>query len=195
MNRTDTRLRSRVRATTVALAACATLAVTALTGCSSGHIAQTSSQAPAVNGTEGVLGHVALRNVRIQADQSGDQVRPGRSVDLLFVASNQSPDVSDELTGISTPIGEVSLGGSKNLPAGGILVVDTAEGQKASPISAIRELRNVEDANAAAATVKLNTPISNGLTYDFTFNFKNAGDITLMVPISASSTVDPDQDR
>ncbi len=194
MNRTDTGLRTRARAITAGLTACAALGATALTGCSSGQIAQTSSQAAGVNGTEGVLGHVALRNVRIQADQSGDHLRPGRSVDLLFVASNQSPEVADELTEISTPIGEVSLGGSKHLPAGGILVVATPAGQKASPIGGIRELRNVEDANAAAATVKLDEPISNGLTYDFTFTFKKAGDITLMVPIAAA-TAEPAQER
>jgi copper(I)-binding protein len=184
VNRIETRPRARIRAV-AGLASCALLAAAALPGCSSGQISQTANQVSAVNGTEGALGHVALRNVRIQADQTRDFLRPGKSVDLLFVATNQSPDTSDELTGISTDIGKVTVGGSKTLPAGGKLVVETTAGQDATPMSAVQQ-PNSEAAKAAAATVKLDKPISNGLTYDFTFDFKKAGNITLAVPIAAA---------
>ncbi|HEU4360945.1 MAG TPA: hypothetical protein VFR27_05480 [Mycobacterium sp.] len=156
----------------------------AIAGCGTGQIAQTTDQASAVNGTEGVVGDVALRDVRIQAVQTGDMLGPGRTVDLAFVVSNQSLDTTDELTGISTDIGRVSLTGIKKLPAGGSLIVSppAAPGSTApSP----KELRAVEDAGTATATVTLDKPISNGLTYGFTFAFKQAGPITLAVPISA----------
>ncbi|PQM49389.1 Putative lipoprotein LpqE [Mycobacterium talmoniae] len=187
MNRIDTRLRTRVSAATVGLALCAALGAGTLSGCGTGQISQTANQASAVNGTGGVLKHVALRNVRIQSDQSGDFVEPGKTVDLDFVVSNQSPDTRDELTGIHTDIGTVTVNGNKTLPAGGMLVVGTPAGQDVAPAKAMQELRNIEDASAAAATVALTKPISNGLTYNVTFDFKVAGSITLAVPISAGT--------
>jgi hypothetical protein len=184
VNRIDTRPRARICAA-AGLATCALVAAAALAGCSSGQIAQTAQQVSAVNGTEGAVGDVALRNVRIEANQTGDFLRPGKSVGLLFVATNQSPDTSDELTQISTGIGPVTVDGSKTLPAGGKLVVETPAGQDATPISAVQQPNNATT-KTAAATVKLDKPISNGLTYDFTFDFKQAGNITLAVPIAAA---------
>ncbi len=35
------------------------------------------------------------------------------------------------------------------------------------------------------AKVALTEPISNGFTYDFTFNFERSGSVTVTVPISA----------
>lgn len=175
MHRFSTRIVAAVAGVVTALA---------LAGCSTGHISQSANQSSAVNGTGGVLGHLALRNVHIQADQSGDFLPPGKTVDLLFVVSNQSPDTNDELTSISTDIGKVALNGSKKVPAGGKLVVGTPAGQDAAPMNAIQALREVEDATIAAATVTLDKPISNGLTYEFTFEFKEAGQLTLAVPIS-----------
>lgn len=191
MNPIHTRLRTRVCTTTAGLASCALLAAAALAGCSTGQISQTANQASAVNGTGAVLEHVALRNVRIQADQTGDFVEPGRTVDLMFVASNQSPDTGDALTGISTAIGQVTVSGSKNLPAGGVLVVANPNAQDAAQMTTIQELRTVDDTNAAAATVALDKPISNGLSYDFTFDFKEAGSITLAVPVTADRASQP----
>ncbi len=49
-------------------------------------------QEPAVNGNKVTIKNVALRDIRIQADQTGDFVQPGRTVDLVLVAVNQSPD-------------------------------------------------------------------------------------------------------
>ncbi|MGH3523479.1 MAG: hypothetical protein ACRDU4_11800 [Mycobacterium sp.] len=109
----------------------------------------------------------------------------------MFVASNQSTDTSDGLTGISTGIGKVSVTGGRKLPAGGILIVGTPAGQDVAAVPILRELRGVEDADVGAATVALDKPISNGLTYNFTFNFKKAGRISLAVPISAGVTAQP----
>ena len=41
--------------------------------------------------------------------------------------------------------------------------------------------------------VTLNKPITNGLTYDFTFTFQNAGQTTVPVPISAGEAPRRDQ--
>lgn len=181
MNRFVTRLSAAV----VGLVTATTLA-----GCGTGQISQTANQAPAVNGTGGVLNNVSLRNVRIHAEQTGDQVQPGQTADLLFVVSNQSPDAGDELTGVQTDIGKVAWPGAKSLPAGGMLIVGTPTGADVAPANALQKLHG-EKVKTGTATIRLDKPISNGLTYDVTFNFANAGSITLAVPISAGLQAQP----
>lgn len=162
-------------------------AAVALAGCGTGQIAQTTEKASAVNGAEGAAGKVVLRNVRLEAVQTGDSIPAGSTVDLAFVASNQSADVPDELVKISTDIGKVSPTGTKKLPAGGVLIVNPPTAKDAMSPAALKQLRDVEDASAATATVALDEPIRNGLTYEFTFEFKHAGPITVKnVPVSAA---------
>ena len=71
------------------LVACVLIAAT-LTGCSAGQQSQTSIQESAVNGASGGVGTIALRDVRIRAQVTGAALQPGESVDLLFVAVNES---------------------------------------------------------------------------------------------------------
>lgn len=164
------------------LAACglaaAVLVGGALTGCGAGQVSQTATQEPAVNGTSANLGAIALRNVHLRADQVSDFVQPGSEVELLFQASNASPDVPDKLVSITSEFGTVSLTGDTTLPASGVLTVGAPDGQTTP-------LENVEAAEAAEAKVSLTKPITNGLTYDFTFKFEKAGEATVAVPISA----------
>jgi hypothetical protein len=169
----------RLSAPVAALAAGGLVGAVALTGCGSGQVSQTSSQASAVDGSQAVINNVALRNVRIQAVQTGDFLRPGAKVDLVLVVTNQSPDVADKLVGITTDIGTVTVTGDSRLPAGGVLFVGTPQGQNRKAVDA------VEAADTAKASVELSQPITNGLNYNFTFNFEKAGSTSLMVPISA----------
>lgn len=155
------------------------LGAVALTGCSSGQLAQTSQQAPAVNGTATTISNILLRNVHIQAVQTSAFLKPGHQVDLVLVATNQSPDLADKLVGITTDIGTVTVSGDTRVPAGGVLFVGTADGQNRKAVDAVEPAKN------AKATVALNKPITNGLTYNFTFDFENAGSGSLPVPISA----------
>ncbi|HYB37771.1 MAG TPA: hypothetical protein VEF72_19855 [Mycobacterium sp.] len=177
MNRFNIRLRTRIFA--VAFGLTVVGLVSALTGCGSGQLSQTAAQEPAVNGTKVTFNNVALRDVRIQSAQTGDFLRPGRTVDLVLVAVNQSPDISDRLVGISSDIGTVTVTGDARLPAGGTLFVGTPSGQN------VKALDMVEAAETAKATVVLAKPITNGLTYNFAFDFEKAGRGSLMVPISA----------
>jgi len=154
------------------------LAVAVLTGCGAGQISQMATQEPAVNGNKVTLNNVALRDIRMQAVQTGDFLQPGKTVDLVLVAVNQSPDVPDRLVGVTTDIGAVTISGDARLPASGMLFIGTPEGQKVAP-------GPIGSSNAAKATVNLAKPISNGLTYNFTFNFEKAGQASVTVPISA----------
>jgi hypothetical protein len=151
---------------------------TALSGCGAGQISQTSTQEPAVNGNRVTINNVALRDIRIQAAQTGDFLQPGRTVDLVLVAVNQSPDTTDRLVSISSDIGTVTLSGDARLPAGGMLFIGAPEGHRVAP-------GPLESNNAVKATVNLSKPITNGLAYNFTFNFEKAGQASVMVPISA----------
>ncbi len=176
----DSKPRSNRRpARVAALAAGGLIGAVALAGCGAGQLSQTASQESAVDGNAAAVKNVALRNVRIQAQQSTDFLRPGSTVDLVLVVINQSPDVADKLVGISTDIGKVTVTGNPSLPAGGTLFVGTPNGQNKKAVDA------VEAAGTVKATVALDKPITNGPNYNFTFDFEKAGSVSLAVPISA----------
>lgn len=177
MNRIRTGLPIRL-STRVALVGLAALFAAVLTGCGAGQIAQTAVQEPAVNGNRTTINNIALRNIRIQAVQPNDFVQPGRTVELVLVAVNQSPDVADRLVGISSDIGTVTVTGDGRVPASGMLFIGRPDGQNVAP-------GPLDSNNAAKATVNLVKPISNGLTYNFTFTFEKAGQGSVSVPISA----------
>ena len=67
------------------------------------------------------------------------------------------------------------------MPASGVLLVGAADGQTTA-------LERVEAAEAVEASVMLTKPITNGITYNFTFDFERAGQGTIPVPISAGET-------
>jgi copper(I)-binding protein len=176
------RFRSRSAAVTAGLAACGLALVAALSGCSAGQITQTSVQEPGINGTAAIAGDptsgIALRNIHLRVDQTSDYVQPGKDVELLFVAVNESVKDKDKLLSITSKIGTVALTGDPSIPAGGVLVVGTPDGQPSA-------LDATEAAKTVEAKVALTEPISNGLTYDFTFTFERSGAVTVTVPISA----------
>lgn len=180
------RFRLPTSAVTSGLAACGLAAAFALTGCGAGQISQVATQEPAVNGVNATTGKVALRNIHLRAPQTADYVQPGSDVELLFLASNESPDRSDRLVSITSDIGTVTLSGDRTLPPGGVLVVGSPDGE-------ITPLENIETADAVTAEVALSKPITNGLTYDFTFDFEKAGQTTVAVPISAGN--EPRRDK
>ena len=169
------------KASVIGLAACAAVASVALTGCGAGQSSQTATQEPAVNGSAANAGNIALRNVHLRAPQTSDYVQPGSDVELLLVAANNSPDVNDKLLSITSDVGEVTLTGDGTVPAGGVLVIGEPDGQ-------LKALDSAERADAVKAEVGLTKPITNGLTYQFTFNFEKSGQTTVAVPISAGET-------
>jgi hypothetical protein len=169
------RLTNRLVAASAGLAACGLI----LTGCGAGQISQTADQESAVNGATANVANIALRNVHIQAVQSGDSIKPGSTVELIFAAANISPDINDKLVSVNSDVGSVALTGNTSIPAGTSLIVGTADGQpEAAPLGSVQP---------AKAEVTLTKPITNGLTYGFTFNFEKAGQAEVRVPISAGS--------
>ena len=172
------RFRTRTPAKVASLAAVALAAVVTLAGCSAGQVSQTAMQQPAVNGTGATVGSIDLRNVHLRAPQTGDFVQPGSDVELLFVAVNGSETNGDRLISITSDVGTVALTGQSKIPPGGTLLVGTPDLQP-SPLDA------TEGASTAEAAVALTKPITNGLTYGFTFTFEQAGQKKFEVPISS----------
>ena len=168
------RLKNRLFVASAGLAACSLI----LTGCGAGQISQTANQESAVNGTSANVKDIALRNVHLLAVQSSDYLQPGRTVPLLFVAANGSPDVDDKLVGITSDFGTVAMTGDGAIPAGAALVVGQPKGQTEAMGSAV----------PSTAVVTLSKPITNGISYNFTFTFDKAGQVTVAVPISAGYT-------
>lgn len=180
MNRFDYRVpRCRRSAKLAGLAAGAVIGAVTLSGCGAGQLSQTAMQQSAVDGNQAVVKNVALRNVHIEAVQTGDYLRPGATVDLVLVAVNESPDITDKLVGITTDIGKVTVTGDPTLHASGVLFVGRQNDQPKKPDEAI------ENADTVKATIALSKPITNGPNYNVTFNFEKAGSVSLPVPISA----------
>ena len=176
------RLTNRLVAASAGLAASGLI----LTGCGAGQISQTADQESAVNGSTANVANIALRNIHLQAVQTGDALEPGRTVELIFVAANISPDVNDKLVSVSSDVGTVAVTGATAIPAGTSLIVGAADGQaEATPLGS---------AEPTKAEVTLTQPISNGLTYNFTFDFGKAGQTTVAVPISAGGAERQDGD-
>ncbi|MGD1255507.1 hypothetical protein ACKUT9_14810 [Mycobacterium seoulense] len=186
MNRFEMSLPRRLPAQTVRAALVGLIAVVSvlLSGCGAGQVSQMAVQEPAINGNKVTFNNVALRNIRMQAAQTGDFLQPGRAVDLLLVAINQSPDTPDRLVSITSDVGTVTLSGDGRLPAGGMLFIGTPEGQKVPP-------GPMGSNNSAKATVMLAKPISNGLLYNVTFTFEKAGQASVLVPVSAGLAPPP----
>lgn len=166
-----TLFKNRVLAATAGLAVCGVI----LTGCGSGQISQVASQESGVNGNSATVKTIALRNIYLQATQTGDFLQPGKVIPLMFLAANNSPDVSDKLVSITSDVGTVALTGDGVIAPGGALVYGAGSGQ-AEPMSSTV---------APSAAVTLSQPITNGLGYKFTFTFEKAGSTTVSVPISA----------
>jgi copper(I)-binding protein len=163
-----------------ASAALSVVAAVAVAGCSAGQVSQTSTQESAVNGSSANIGQIALRDVRIQADQNSDAVQPGKTVGLLFVAANQSADGVDRLLSVSSDIGSVTVNGDAVVPPLGSLLVGAPYQQDATALGAVKPARTV------TATVTLNKPITSGPLYNFTFTFERNGQATLGVPVTAA---------
>jgi hypothetical protein len=164
------------------LVACVMIAAT-LTGCSTGQQSQTATQEPAVNGASGGVGMIALRDVRIRPQVRSAALQPGESVDLLFVAANQSDTDNDRLVGITSDIGPVTLNPvNPEIPAARTLIVGKPDGVEADAMAAL------STAVKANATVKLTKPLASALTYHFVFAFDRAGQAAMGVPVTAGDT-------
>ncbi|TEA02314.1 hypothetical protein [Mycobacteroides salmoniphilum] len=146
--------RSTARVTTLLGAA---VLATALAGCGAGQISQTANQSSAINGGSANLGKLALRNIHLVGSPDPVKQRAGQKAELVLVITNESADVNDKLTSVtsSDDIGKVTLSGDSDIPATGRLFVGAAEGQESAAEIAGPEAGNGE--HGAAPSVEPGT--------------------------------------
>ncbi|WP_078324917.1 hypothetical protein [Mycobacteroides salmoniphilum] len=146
--------RSTARVTTLLGAA---VLATALAGCGAGQISQTANQSSAINGGSANLGKLALRNIHLVGSPDPVKQRAGQKAELVLVITNESADVNDKLTSVtsSDDIGKVTLSGDSDIPATGRLFVGAAEGQESAAEIAGPEASNGE--HGAAPSVEPGT--------------------------------------
>lgn len=178
----------------VAAAAIASGLLIGTTACGAGQISQTANQAPAINGNEIDAGPLALRDVHIvfPKDGSTEEFVNGGPLEMAFLIANRSADTADKLEGISFADGSGSvdiegktdIAPNQSLRAGTPALLLTPSTQPSNP----SEERITVTVTGAPDNV---TP---GLTIPMVFDFQNAGEKTIEVPVDAGAIL-PRQDH
>jgi copper(I)-binding protein len=156
------------------VAGCA--AALALVGCGAGQITQTDSQVAAVDGAFGnVANSIALREVLIPYPQNQTGTYPaGSTVPVLLTIINQGTN-TDELIAVTSPAASQALVlGTTQIPPGTTVTSTAGSGQPTSPL-VVGELR---------VLLSTSQPLRAGLNTPVTFQFRNAGKVTLPVPMA-----------
>jgi periplasmic copper chaperone A len=164
----------------MACCVCALTVVLPLVGCSAGQITQTDRQVAAVDGAFGNVGNsIALRNVFIPFPPNKDGTYPaGSTVPVILTIINQG-NSPDELIGVSSPAaGQAAVLGTTQIPAGTTVISTTGSTETTSPL-VVGELR---------VLLTTRQPLQAGLDTPLTFQFRNAGKITLPVPMAPPPT-------
>ncbi|HKS48504.1 MAG TPA: hypothetical protein VJT49_26010 [Amycolatopsis sp.] len=151
-----------------------------LAGCGAGQITQTNTMLPAVNGALGEAGKLALRNVSLANTENCQQAYPaGSDAPLKLVVANGGPK-DDELVSVGSPIAASgAVQGQQTIVAGSTLVVGVTNGATAS------QAADTRIGHATATLRGLKSAIWPGQLTPVTFTFRDAGAVTLEVPIAA----------
>lgn len=142
------------------------------------------------SGASGSTGSLALRDA-VLGDPGAEAEFPGydRGEDaLLLVTIANSGIVDDELVSVSTPAAqEVTVSGATTIPAGGsVSSVPDADNPLPAPSSAVPEQPVGDPIDGAELRIvlrELTTEIPPGIPTDVTFRFREAGEVTLRVPV------------
>lgn len=151
----------RVRALTAAAALTLGLLVS---GCAAGQISQTADEVAAIDGANGGVGDITVRNVEMVTADTGGYAK-GADAALQLKISNQGLS-ADTLTQVNSPAAtSVEVNGPVQVPAQSLLSIGAQ-----APITVT--LKNLTDA------------VSYGQSVPVTFSFAAAGPITVQVPIA-----------
>lgn len=121
MSSAEQNLTTRLRLLPVVLGIGAALLVT---GCSAGQITQTDTQVPAINGSMGNVGPIAVRNVQLAFPTGKAYYAKGDDASLIVTIANAG-ESSDKLTTVTSPqfssggqiIGDATIGGHHAISA------------------------------------------------------------------------------
>lgn len=177
-------------------------AVMAIAGCGAGQITQTNTQQAAVNGAYAQVGGLSIRDAAVVNRNQCEQAYPeGSSAPLSLRVINQGPK-DDVLESVTSDLSRGGvLGGSKTIVASHTLVLGPAQAagdeQAASSSSAAPSSQPSSSQPSAAepsptkvgeGTVTLEglkTAFWPGQNVKVTFTFRDAGAVTVAVPMAA----------
>lgn len=162
-------------------------AVLALTACGAGQRTQTDSQVAPVNGAYGDVGDMSLRNALLAYPEDGGSWDEGEDVPLSVTIANES-DRADELVDVrSEAAADVEVTGTTVVPAG-IALSSTFDERTAAVAAGSPPSRSpgapVDSGELSIVLTDLTGPIRPGLPTFVTFTFRDAGEVTLRVPVS-----------
>ncbi|MFI0465249.1 MULTISPECIES: copper chaperone PCu(A)C [Saccharopolyspora] len=159
-------------------------AVVALAGCSAGQVTETDTQVAAVNGGNGDLKQISIRDASFTFPTTDARYPAGSSAPVQLVIANEGP--SDKLVQVSSPYAaSATLGGITDLPSRTAL---HAVGKSA-------QVQQGETAADRVVEITLNgfkQDITPGVTVPVTFVFEKAGSVTVQVPVGADHSPRPE---
>ncbi|QYN23528.1 hypothetical protein [Amycolatopsis sp. DSM 110486] len=191
-----------------------------LAGCGAGQITQTDTQQPAVNGTYAQVKTLVLRDAAVQYPAQGAAYSAGQPAPLTLTIVNQGAQ-DDQLVSVSSEgtKSPAQISGATDIVAGHTLVIgpdDAVEStnEQAAPTTSSSASTPSSDTSSDAPTAtssaspgdggaatKLNQgtvvlqdltqPLWPGMTINVTFTFRNAGPITVAMPVAAPAHVEP----
>jgi copper(I)-binding protein len=195
----------RVAAAVAGLAGLVIVLVVA--GCGAGQNTQTDSVQPSVNGALGQVGPLAIRDAQFAVPTKGVYPAGGTAELRLTIVNTGATD--DELSEVTSPVAEdVEINGDRSLPARRALLVGGGGGATSSSSVTVTSTRTTSSSARATSTSSapppvelgkativlkgLNTALYSGKTYPVTFVFRNAGSVTIQLPIANPPSARPE---
>lgn len=187
--------------------------VIALTGCSSGQLAQTSEVKPAVPGANANAGPLALRNLTVLFKGGDDPTyQAGSDAPLVVRIANDgtgqdaltkvdSPDAGSVTlvggTGGAEPSGSPSAAGTPSVaPTAGGTPSPTASAAAPAgaatfsvPLPARQLVQLLPDQGRYLMLTKLKHSVAPGTSVRVTFHFTTAGPVTVKIPVAPPEQV------
>ncbi|MFD2417509.1 hypothetical protein [Amycolatopsis pigmentata] len=153
-----------------------------LAGCGAGQITQTDTMLPAVNGALGQAGQIAVRNASLANNDKCEQAyTAGSDAPLKLTIANSGPK-DDDLVSVTSPNAAGStIGGQKTVVAGSTLVVGPAAG------TGVTQAADNKIGHASVTLQGLKSVVWPGQLMPVTFVFRDAGPVTLNLPIASPS--------
>ncbi|WP_197318887.1 copper chaperone PCu(A)C [Saccharomonospora sp. NB11] len=152
-----------------------------VTGCGAGQITQTDTQVAAINGTSVDAGSIAIRNAEVaypETNGSEPAVYPkGSDAGTTIWLVNQSGKADELLSASTEAAADVTLEGSRTVPAYRTLVLGPGQSATGDEVSG--------DPTRGSLTLNgLTRDLRPGQMIDLTLTFRDAGAVTFELPIT-----------
>ncbi len=174
-----------------------------LSGCATGRITERSEHPAAIDGSSGGVGPMLVRDVVLAYPENETNLYPAGAdgpMELVIVNEGDRPDT---LVSVTTPAArEVIIQGNTEIPSGTTFTVIEGDEQQMYPVPRIEPVplprpqqRPGPAAPGVGSSVRLGfgelrivltdltRPIHAGESVPVTFRFRNAGEVTVPVPM------------